>query len=100
MSALNSRPDSTKPLKTPMTFSIRSTIFLPPASEETSSDRHVLQGLVRIVWHLTPYDFLNEQVLQDRHFETMQHGAFMRFDEWFWVADHRERGFRGLGKVL
>src|SRR2546426_12268973 len=97
MSALNSNPDSAHPLKTPITLLIRSTIFLPPASEETSSDRHVLERLVRFVRDLTSDYFLDEKVLQDRHFESVQDGAFMRFDKRFWVANRWERGFRGLG---
>ena len=60
----------------------------------------MLKGPVRIVRHLTSYHFFDEQVFQDRHFKSVEDGAFMRFDEWFWIADYWERGFRGLGQVF
>src|SRR2546426_8142050 len=89
-----------KPLKTPMTVPITSSIFLPASFEKTAADRHMLESLVSVVPGLVSEQLLDEHVFQDCHLQPVEDRAIMSADERFRIARRGERGLRGLGEVL
>src|SRR2546428_5090024 len=89
-----------KPLKTPMTVPITSSIFLPASFQKTAADRHMLESPVGVVPGLISQQLLDEHVFQDCHLHPVEDRALMSADQRFRISGRGERGLRGLGEVL